>query len=410
MFRVPAGLSVNFRQLSVQLQDLQAILSATVGHSHKLLQLSIRLWYLLQLSVRLRDLPSTFITFSCGQRTIHKRPLTFCVTAGPSSTSIKFPCACKIFVYFCQMGVRQASLNFPYYRASMHSVSLRQLYAFPQDHLSTSRASEAHSVNFRQLFVRPRDYPSNFVSAEHSVIFSYHSVHSRDLASTFRASAGHSVNFPCIHETFCQLPSTLSASTGPCVKFSCQWDIQSTLRPFVVPSVKFGLLSVYVRYLLSTSVNILCVCGTSQNILCSCWTFYQLQSTIRAALGPFVNFLCIRQTFSQLSGRPRDFHQLSVQPRDLPSTFCMIVGPSVNLSQLSMPLWGLWSNFRVAAGLSVSIPCGQRTILQLFLRPRDSLSTSVNFLRIRGTLRQFSCICGTVHKLPSTFRASWDLL
>ena len=51
MFCVPAGLSVNFRQLSVQLRDLQATLNAAAGHSQKLLQLSVRLWYLLQLSV-----------------------------------------------------------------------------------------------------------------------------------------------------------------------------------------------------------------------------------------------------------------------------------------------------------------------------------------------------------------------
>ena len=80
------------------------------------------------------------------------------------------------------------TVNFLYYCASMHSVSLRQLYACPQDHLSTFRGSEGHSVNFRQLSVRPRDYLSNFVPVEHSVIFSKHSVHPRDLASTFRAS------------------------------------------------------------------------------------------------------------------------------------------------------------------------------------------------------------------------------
>ena len=66
------------------------------------------------------------------------------------------------------------------------------------------------------------------------------------------------------------------------------------------------------------------------------------------------------------------------------------VGPSVNLSQLSMPLWGLCPTFRAAAGLSVNIPSGRRTIHQLFLRPRHSPSTSVNFLCICGTLRQFN--------------------
>ena len=125
------------------------------------------------------------------------------------------------------------------------------------------------------------------------------------------------------------------------------------------------------------------------------------------------------------------FCQLSVHPRDLQSPFCASAGSSINfqcslgtfrqhifatvglsvkLSQLSMPPWGLRSTFRAAAGLSVNIPCGERTIRQLFLRPRDS----VNFCELSVHPLDFTLIfhasLGTVRKLPSTFRASRDLL
>ena len=296
---------------------------------------------------------------------------------------------------------------------------------------STFHAVTGHSVNFHQF------------SAVPSVRFYLLSVNPRNHASTFRPPTGPSIKRSYVCRSFRELPSTLRASTGTpstCVNFSCisgtfsqlsvhpwdfqsasvnsqcirgtmrqifisgtfshlqytfrvavgpsinlrqlfvhQWDIQSTFRSSVVPSVNFGQLSVYLWYLPSTSVNNLCIRGTSQNVPCSCWSFRQLQSTFRAASGPYVNFLCIRGIF----------HQLSVQPRDLSSTFCVARGPSVNFSQLSMPPWGLRSTFHVAAALSVNIHCGWRTIRQLFLRSWDSPSTSVNVLYVRGILRQF---------------------
>ena len=141
---------------------------------------------------------------------------------------------------------------------------------------------------------------------------------------------------------FCQLPSTFGASVGP----------PKTFCAAAGPSVNFSQLSVLP---------------------------WDLLSTFRASARPSVNFLCIR----------RIFHQLSVHSRDLPSTFFSTVGPSVNLSQLSMPPWGLRSTFHAAVGLSLNIPCGRRTIRLLFLRPRHSPSTSVNFLCICRTLYQF---------------------
>ena len=291
----------------------------------------------------------------------------------------------------------------------MHSFSLRQLYACLQDHLSTFRAAEGHSVNFRQLSVRPRDYLSNFMSAKHSVIFSKHSVPLRDLPLTcvnFRASAGHSINFPCIHGTFRQLPSTLSASAGPI--FVCQWDIQSTFRSFVVPSVKFGQLSVYLRYLLSTfhaswglwstfrasarpSVNFCASTRSSINFQCG-------QGTIRQHfLQPWdlpstsVNFPCLRGAFGQLS----------VRLCELPSTFRAAAGPFVNLCTFLGPSvtipWdhgtfcSLQSNFCVVVGLSINfrqLSVRSWTFCQLSLCPHNLPSTSINFLSVRGTFRE----------------------
>ena len=61
------------------------------------------------------------------------------------------------------------------------------------------------------------------------------------------------------------------------------------------------------------------------------------------------------------------------------------MGPSVNFSQHSTPPCGLRLTYCAAAGLFVNIPCGRRTIRQLFLRPWDAPSTFVNFLCIHGT-------------------------
>ena len=107
MFYVPAGLSVNFRQLSVQMWDTQGTLSAAAGHSYKLLQLSMQLWYLLQLSMRLRDLLATVraatglqltsINFLCISRNFDNIRQIFLAATGPS---IYFPCRrealCKV--------------------------------------------------------------------------------------------------------------------------------------------------------------------------------------------------------------------------------------------------------------------------------------------------------------------------
>ena len=206
----------------------------------------------------------------------------------------------------------------------------------PNDYRSIFCVSAGSFLTFCQLVVRQQDLQSSSVNnlCDRGTFC--------QLASSFCASVGHSVNFPLVHGTFRQLPSTFCASVGP----------PKTFHAAAGPSVNFSQLPVQPQDLLST------FCASKR---------------------PSVNFLCVHGIF----------HQLSVWPRDLPSTFCVARGPSINFSQLSMPSWGLRSTFRVAGALSVNIHCGQRTIRQLFLRPWDSPSTSVNVLCICGTLHQF---------------------
>ena len=202
----------------------------------------------------------------------------------------------------------------------------------------------------------PRNHPSTFV-------------HEQDLPSI-------SVNILCICRTFCQFSIHLWGLLSTSVSCWCSrrafrqhsvypWDHPSTFCASAGLSVNFLQLPVHPR------------------------TIRQLQSTIPVALGPFVNFSCIGEPSVNFLCVNGIFHQLLVRPRDLPSTFCAAVGPSVNFSQLSMPPCGLRSTFCAAAGLSVNIPCGRRTIGKLFLRPWDIPSIFVNFLCVHRTLRQF---------------------
>ena len=160
--------------------------------------------------MRPKNHPLTSVKFPCNRGTFRQLPSNFRAPA-------------RSYVYFCQIAVRQASVNFPYYRASMHSVSVRRLYACPQDHLSTYHASEGRSDNFRQLSVHLRDHASKFrVSVAHSVHFPFVCGTFRQVWSTIRAALGPFVNFPCIRETFSQLsvhPQDLPfhASAGPYV-------------------------------------------------------------------------------------------------------------------------------------------------------------------------------------------------
>ena len=98
-----------------------------------------------------------------------------------------------------------------------------------------------------------------------------------------------------------------------------------------------------------------------------------------------------------------------MQPRNLPSTFCVAAGPSVYYRKLlyilgtfcyhSMEPWTfrhLQSNFCAVVGLSVNFH-------QLSVRPRDLPCT---FLMAVGPSVNFLCVCTTFRQLPSSFHAS----
>ena len=165
--------------------------------------------------------------------------------------------------------------------------------------LSTFRAAVGHSVNFHQPSVHPRDYPSNFVSAEHSVI---------------------SVNILCIRVTFRQLAST----------FVHQRDIQTPFRASMGLSVNFHQPSVHP---LDHASNFRMSVGHSVNFPFVRGTFRHVWSTLHLSAVPSVNF-----------------HQHLVHPCDLPKCSVRLL----NFSQLSVWPWDLLSTFRASARPSVN--------------------------------------------------------
>ena len=130
-----------------------------------------------------------------------------------------------------------------------------------------------------------------------------------------------------------------------------------------------------------------------------------------------MNFPCNNGTSCQLSIRPRDLpstfhmsagysidlHQLYVHPRVHPSFFCASVVPFINFSQLSVHPRDLPSTFLASVRLSIKFLCGCRTFRKLLL-------TSVHPQHLPSTSINFPCISGTFHELKSTFRGPWEIL
>ena len=308
---------------------------------------------------------------------------------------MKFPCVRGTFhqLSVLQRDLPSISINFPCVCRTFHQLSVW-----------------GPSVNFRQHFECLWVLPKTFRAATGLPSTSVNFLQPLELHSTFCASVGPSVHFPCICRTFRQLPSTLSASAGPCIKFLCvsgtfsqlsvrSWylpSVWSALRVCAVPSVNFHQYFVHPWDLPKRSVRLMDLPSTSVNYPCGLGTYCQLsvhprdlQSTFWPSAGSFINFQCGLGTFRQHFWRPWDLPSTSVNFPCLRGAF----------GQLSVRLQDFPSTFPVARGPSVNFSC-----------VRVTLSTSVNFMCIRWTLRQFSCICGTVRKLLSTFCASRDLL
>ena len=280
MFLVPAGLSDNFRRLSVHPWDLQATHSATVGHSQNCFNSPCGHGTFLQFSVRSRDLSATFLA-----------------ATGLQLTSINFPCIHETF----------------------------------RQHSSILRAAAEPYVNFCHFFVQPRDHPemsvnflcdrgtflqllSNFSAPARSFVYLCQlSVCLQDLPSGYRQLSV----LPCFH-AFCQLTSTLRVSTGPSVNFPC---IRGTIHQIFVCQ----------RNILSTSVTISCGRRTfCQLVSTFCVAakpsinFCQLSMHPRDLQSTCVNFSCISGTFSQLSVHPWDFPSASVNSQCIRQTMRQI--------------------------------------------------------------------------------------
>ena len=153
------------------------------------------------------------------------------------------------------------------------------------------------------------------------------------------------------------------------------------------------------------------------------WDLPESSSTFHATAGPSVNFC-------QSSVHPRDLHQLSMQTRNLPSTFMYFLSVRWNIRQFFEPpqdlpsifcqvfvhcgtLHELSSTFHASAGPSDNIPWSHVTFHQLLPIFQVAARLSINFhqisVRLQGlssTSVNFLCIRGTFSQLPSTFRAS----
>ena len=113
--------------------------------------------------------------------------------------------------------------------------------------------------------------------------------------------------------------------------------------------------------------------STSVNFPCSQETFHQLPSTFCVARRPFVSFLCDWETFRQYLGGRETFLQHLSNSRE--------AGRSVKFLQLSVEPGDLSST-------SFTFTCGWETICQPSLWPEDFPSNSVNFPCGLETFRQ----------------------
>ena len=228
-------------------------------------------------------------------------------------------------------------------------------------HLLTFRVSAELSVNFHQLSVQPQDLLPTCVN---SLFVSWTFRH---LPLTICTSIGPSKNIPCTRWTFRQLQATFRAVAGP-----------------------------------------------SGNSQCGCGTFPQVASTFRAAVVPSATFRAVTgSSVNFLSGHRSsvNFHQLSVPPRDFPSTSVNSPcghRPSVNFRQISVLLQDLCLlllNCRSSGFRQLSLlPCFH-AFCQLTSTLRVSSGPST-FCASEGHSVNFSQLSVRPRDLPPTFSAA----
>ena len=200
------------------------------------------------------------------------------------------------------------------------------------------------------------------------------------------------------------LPSTFSGSVEPSVNFCQHIACRGTLQKRSVQPRIFHQLSVQLRDLPSTSV---------------CWgNFCQLPSTFHVCKGPSVNFPCISGTFRQLPSTFRAMQDLPPTCVDsmfvsrtfsrFPLTICASMGPSKNVLCTRWTFRQLQTTFRAVVGPSGNSQCGAGHsykllqlsmqlwyLLQLSMRSQGLLSTLRAATGLQLTSINFLCISGT---------------
>ena len=96
--------------------------------------------------------------------------------------------------------------------------------------------------------------------------------------------------------------------------------------------------------------------STSVNFLSSSWTFRKLYSTFRAAAVTSVNFSCIHGIFCKFSVPTGTFRRLlqTFRLRNHPSTFRALAAPSVNFREHSVRPQDILSIFYSTVGSSIN--------------------------------------------------------
>ena len=177
------------------------------------------------------------------------------------------------------------------------------------------------------------------------------------------------------------LPSTFSGSVEPSVNFCQHIACRGTLQKRSVPPRIFHQLSVQSRDLPSTSVCL--------------GTFCQLPSTFPVCKGPSVNFLCISGTFCQLPSTFRATQDLPPTCVDsmfvrrtfsrFPLTISASMGPFKNVLCTRWTFRQFQATFRADVGHSGNSQCGRRTFLQVASTFHAAVVPSATFHAVAGS-------------------------
>ena len=168
-----------------------------------------------QLSVQPQELPSTSVNFLFHLKTFHQLQSTS-LHLEELSIFINFPCGPQIICQFLST----------FRAAGRHSVNFRLISVRPGDLISSFLLSMRTSVNFRQHFVKRETFcqllSTSFASERPFVNFCQLYLWPEHLTSIFCAAGdipSTSINFLYHQKTYCHLQSTFHAAQRSSVNF-----------------------------------------------------------------------------------------------------------------------------------------------------------------------------------------------